>query len=207
MIAMKNDVCSPTKARGRPRAFDRDVALDRAMRLFWERGYEATSLADLTEAMGIAAPSLYAAFGDKEDLFRLSIDLYETRYATDMVGRLNSAPDTRQAIEALLRGAADNLSHTDRPRGCMVVAAGTNCTNSAVRQSLTDKRNASMKLVEDRIRRGMEAGDVASSADPAALARFYSAVFHGMSAQARDGASHEDLMAIVTASMRAWPSA
>jgi AcrR family transcriptional regulator len=175
------------------------------MRLFWERGYEATSLADLTEAMGIAAPSLYAAFGDKEELFRRAIDLYEARYGTDIVGRLNKEPDARSAIEGLLREAADNLSQPDRPKGCMVVAAGTNCANDAVRKTLCEKRNASVKLVEERIRKGVVAGELPSTVDPVALARFYSAVFQGMSSQSRDGASRDDLMAIAAASMRAWP--
>ena len=204
-IAMKNDSETGSRLRGRPRAFDRDAALDKAMRLFWERGFEATSLADLTQAMGIAPPSLYAAFGDKEALFRETIALYEARYAVDLADDLQREPDTRRAIERLMMDTADRLSEPGRPKGCMIVASAANCTNAAVSADLCARRLGGLDLVINRLRQGIARGDVPADADPVALGRFFAATYQGMSIQARDGASREELHAVARRAMAAWP--
>ena len=192
--------------RGRPRSFDRDEALRRAMVVFWERGYEGTSISDLTAAMGIAAPSLYAAFGRKEDLFRQAVDLYEATEGAIRADALEGGPTARAAIEAVLR--TDALTHPDpaTPNGCMVVLAATAGTteNDEVRQFLADARRGSLTSFADRIRRGVAEGDVPASADAEAMAGFYVTVMQGMSIQARDGADTAALDRVVDGAMAAW---
>lgn len=199
-----------TKQRGRPRSFDRSEALDRAMRAFWEHGYEATSIADLTRAMGIGAPSLYAAFGDKAALFKEVVDFYAGTYGAYMGRALGEEPTARQAVARLLREAAGQLTADDRPRGCLLVFAAVNCSSASaeVEQIVRDQRRAFTAAFEQRIRAGVEAGEFSADDDAAAaLARFFSAVFQGMSQQARDGASRVELESIAGTAMRGWPSA
>jgi AcrR family transcriptional regulator len=192
--------------RGRPRSFDRGEALRRAMVVFWERGYEGTSISDLTQAMGIATPSLYAAFGRKEDLFRQAVELYEATEGAVRARALAGGPTARAAIEAVLR--TDARTHPDpaTPNGCMVVLAATAGTteNAEVREFLADNRRAGLAAFEARIRRGIEDGDVPATADPAAMAGFYVTVMQGMSIQARDGASTAALDRVVDGAMAAW---
>ncbi|MER7077144.1 transcriptional regulator, TetR family [Saccharopolyspora kobensis] len=192
---------------GRPRSFDRATALRAAMELFWERGYEATSLSDLTTAMGISSPSLYAAFGSKENLFRETIALYNS--ADEAVGEhsLRKHPTAREAIEAMLRDNADAYVDPGTPRGCMVVLAATNCgpDNQRVQDFLAECRRDDHRAVRARLDRAVAEGDVPEDADLEAIASFYLAVLQGLSIQARDGCSRETAHAIIDCAMSAWP--
>jgi AcrR family transcriptional regulator len=192
--------------RGRPRSFDRNAALRRAMTVFWERGYEGVSLSDLTAAMGINAPSLYAAFGCKEALFREAVALYGANEGSIAERALREKKSAREAVEALLRGNAEAYADPKNPRGCMVVLAATNCTpeNEDVRAHLSQCRRDAQKMLRRRLDLGVAAGDLPGGTDAAALAAFYTTVLNGLSIQARDGASRRQLHAIVDVAMAAW---
>jgi AcrR family transcriptional regulator len=195
--------------RGRPRSFEKEAALERAMVLFWERGYEATSMDDLTAAMGISPSSLYATFGGKEQLYRAAIERYVAGPG-GYIGRIFAEEPTAQgAVRRLLEAAAHELTRKDRPAGCMVSLAVTHCSPDAepVQASLRELRHVSRGLLKTRIERSIEAGELGRDTDADALATFYVTVLQGMSVQARDGASPESLLAIGEAAMRAWPDA
>jgi TetR/AcrR family transcriptional regulator, copper-responsive repressor len=193
------------KPRGRPRSFDREAALDAAMEVFWRKGYEATSIADLTEAMGINPPSLYAAFGDKEQLFMAAIE----RYNADRGQSCPYAcePTARGAVERLLTYMAHELSGGDHPRGCMMMMAAATSANASevMQKALSAKRASAREGMKARIRQGIKDGDVPAGTDAGALADFFSAVVAGMSMQARDGASRKSLLATVENAMLAFP--
>ncbi|MCX2860661.1 TetR/AcrR family transcriptional regulator [Paucibacter sp. PLA-PC-4] len=199
-------VCKP---RGRPLSFDRDKALEQAMHVFWQRGYEAASIAELTAAMGITAPSLYTAFGDKERLFLEAIERYALGPAGGYPRALEEEPTAHGAIKRLLEEAAEELTRPCHPRGCMVVMAATNCSeaSSHIQAALAKRRAAADSGLRCRIEQGIRDGELPAKTDAAALASFYSTVYQGMSIQAKDGASHESLLATAAAAMRAWPSA
>ena len=193
--------------RGRPRAFDRDAALRRAMEVFWERGYDGASMSELTSAMGINTPSLYAAFGDKEALFRASVELYGAHEGGRTARALREEPNARAAIEAMLRDNVAVYTTPGTPQGCMVVLAGGTYTErtASVREFLVDARRATSASIRDRLEAGLAAGELPAGTDPAALAAFYTSVLFGLSVQARDGASHAELTAAVDCAMAAWP--
>jgi AcrR family transcriptional regulator len=195
----------PSKPRGRPRSFDRATALEKAILAFWEHGYEATSVSDLTRVMGIGAPSLYAAFGDKQALFEEVVREYGTRYGSFGDRALAEEPTARAAVERMLREAAVEYTAPGRPHGCLVVHAATNCTSPEVEESLRQRRNANIAAFESRIRAGVAAGELPAHTDAAALARHTGAMIQGMSQQARDGASREELEALVEIAMTIWP--
>ncbi|HEY2926485.1 TetR/AcrR family transcriptional regulator [Piscinibacter sp.] len=204
---MENNVGKVTKARGRPLSFDRDKALENAMHVFWERGYEAASISELTAAMGITPPSLYTAFGDKERLFLEAIERYASGPGSGAPRALAEEPTARRAIERLLEEAAEELTRSCHPAGCMVVMAATNCSvaSAHVQAALAKRRAASEAGIKARIKQGISEGELPASTDAAALANFYTTVFQGMSIQARDGASRASLLATATTAMRAWP--
>ena len=192
--------------RGRPRRFDRDEALRRAMTVFWARGYEGTSVSDLTAAMGINKPSLYGTFGCKEALFREAIALYDEVEGEAIQRALDDEPTARAAIEAVLRINALSYACPEKPHGCMIVLSALLGTpeNEQVRRFLTETRKAGEEAFRERIARGMAAGDVPAGADARTLAAFYTTVLQGLSVQARDGASPAALNAIVDCAMAAW---
>jgi AcrR family transcriptional regulator len=194
-----------SRPRGRPRSFDRETALEKAIMAFWERGYEATSVSDLTRVMDIGAPSLYAAFGDKRTLFEEVVSVYDARYAAFADRALAEEPTARAAVERTLREAARAYTAPDRPQGCLIAHAATNCTNPEVAESLRARRNAMVSAFESRIRADVTAGELPSGTDARALARHTGAVVHGMSQQARDGASREELEAVAKIAMAIWP--
>ena len=193
--------------RGRPRTFDPDTALRQALDLFWERGYEGTSLNDLAEAMGIASASIYACFGNKENLFRRVMALYGATSGEPPRRALREQPTARAAVHAMLRATADEITRPDTPHYCMLVlAAPTGAVeNHAVREFLADRRRGQHTAIRDRLARGVADGDLA--APPAgldAVARYYTTVVQGLSIQARDGATRAELETVVTCAMAAW---
>ena len=195
------------KPRGRPLSFDRDAALETAMHVFWERGYEAASISDLTSAMGITPPSLYTAFGDKEQLFLEAIERYALGYGSAGARALVEEPSARGAIERWLTEAANELTQPCHPKGCMVVMAATNCSAAAerVQDALLLRRTEAIASVGRRIQGGIDNGELPADTDAQDLANFYATIYQGMSMQAKDGATHESLMATVRTAMRSWP--
>lgn len=192
--------------RGRPRSFDRDAVLQQAMRMFWERGYESTSLADLTSATGLKPPSLYAAFGSKEGLFREAVELY-TRTDGALTGTaLDGGPTAREAVGRMLRENACGYTEDGRPPGCMIVLAATTCAveNESVRQLLADTRADTLRSIRARLERGVADGDLPAGTDTGQLADFYGTVLFGLSIRARDGASREALLRVADSAMHAW---
>ncbi|WP_433632908.1 TetR/AcrR family transcriptional regulator [Nocardia sp. CA-120079] len=193
--------------RGRPRAFDREVALRRAMEVFWEHGYEGSSMSDLTAAMGINSPSLYAAFGGKEELFRAAVGLYGETEGSYTARALREEPTARACIEAMLRDNATAYTHEDKPHGCMVVLAGSTYTtrSETIRDFLVEKRRETTEDIRERLDRGVAEGELPPNTDTAALAGFYTTVLYGLSIRARDGASHTELTRSIDCAMAAWP--
>ncbi len=179
------------------------------MHVFWQRGYEAASIAELTAAMGITAPSLYTAFGDKERLFLEAIERYATGPGGGYPRALEEEPTSYGAIKRLLDEAAEELTRPCHPKGCMVVMAATNCSEASahIQAALAKRRAAGDSGIRCRIEQGVRDGELPPDTDAAALANFYSTVYRGMSMQATDGASRETLMTTAAAAMRAWPVA
>ncbi|MET9360586.1 TetR/AcrR family transcriptional regulator [Streptomyces sp. NPDC006632] len=194
-----------TKQRGRPRSFDRDTALEQATMEFWRRGYEVTSVADLTRAMGIGAPSLYAAFGDKQALFEEVVRGYQSTHGSFATRALTEEPTAREGVARLLREAAAEFTDPAHPYGCMVISAAANCTTEAVSAALRDQRAAGLSAIESRIAADTAAGRLPASTDAGTLARLVGAVFQGMSQQARDGATRAELEGVAEAAMAVWP--
>ncbi len=196
-------------ARGRPRTFDRDAALAAATRLFWERGYEATSLNELTEAMGIRPGSLYAAFGDKKALFKEVVHAYTRSPVGAFVGvALREEATAHRAFARILREAATINPDPAHPAGCLTISAATNVTvqDTEVAAFLRDLRNANLAVFQDRLRAAQRDGELPPSADPRALAGYFAAVIQGMSQRARDGADAAELTQIADLALAAWPS-
>lgn len=199
------------RPRGRPRGFDREQALETAMHLFWQRGYEATSISELTAAVGVSAPSLYAVFGSKEDLFRAALQRYLEQFRRER-GQLLATPglSARAAFEALFEAIADGFGGCPARSGCMLVAAETGGLGEAaahLREVLGAHRAGIEAGFRQRIERGQREGDVAAGVDAAALAKFLSTVVQGLSIQARDGAGAQSLREVLRTALRAWPSA
>ncbi|MFD4376944.1 TetR/AcrR family transcriptional regulator [Streptomyces sp. NPDC058486] len=193
--------------RGRPRSFDRPTALEQATMAFWEHGYETTSVSDLTRAMGISAPSLYAAFGDKRTLFEEVVAAYVVSHGAFGTRAFEEEPTARAGVARMLREAADHYTEPGHPRGCMVISAAINCSTPEVEEDLRARRNANLAAIEERIRRDVDTGALPPGTDPRTLARLSGAVLQGMSQQARDGATAEELTAVAETAMLSWPPA
>ncbi|CAL9399237.1 TetR family transcriptional regulator C-terminal domain-containing protein [Streptomyces althioticus] len=187
------------------RAFDRDEALAAALREFWTHGYDTTSVASLTEAMGINPPSLYAAFGDKRQLFDAAVELYTRTYGAC----LERGPDARTSVAALLRRLAADYTDPDHPPGCFVITAATNCVpgSQGVKDKLRLMREETKASIAACIRADIDAGRLPPDLDAQGLAAFYAAVIQGMNQQAVDGATRDTLERVVDAAMAAWPDA
>ncbi len=203
---METLACPNAPVKGRPREFDADAALAAALRVFWSKGYEGASLTDLTEAMGIGRPSLYAAFGNKEALFRRALDLYETEKLGYMSQAL-SAPTSREVAARLLGGALDSQTSACEPRGCLGVIGSMACGSEAegVRAEVIARRASGHAALVARMERARAEGDLPADADPAGLARFLLALMQGMAVQAGAGASREELAQLVSTSLATWP--
>ncbi len=178
----------------RPPKFDRDEALRSAMHLFWDRGFDRTSINDLTEAMGISPPSLYAAFGDKQALFDAAVDLYEQ---TAVVPPALSAATAREVFEQIVDRAVQFYTRTGHPPGCLVISEPT----------LAQRRKFGHEALVKRLRSAQRAGELPDDADPRALADYIDLVLRGLSSKARDGASRAQLRAAADIALAAWPSA
>ncbi len=197
-----------TNTIGRPRAFDVDKALQKALEVFWEKGYEGTSLPDLTEAMGINKPSLYAAFGNKEQLFLKAIELYENRPCGFFQPALLQ-PTAYLMAEHMLFGAAAASSDPNTPKGCLMVQGALTCSDNAnsVKQMLIEKRRGGELQVQQRLERAQAEGDLAADVDCAALACFIGVQLHGMSIQAASGTSSERLHQVAAIALQAFKNA
>jgi AcrR family transcriptional regulator len=205
---MEKDTNKPV--RGRPRTFDRDAALRTALQLFLERGYESTSVADLVTAMGIAPPSLYSAFGSKEQLYREALQLYLEGRGRFVTRALAEETTARATVERILRDAARSFGpSTEHPPGCMISASLLACSpdNEAIAGHVADLRAAPLAAMVQRLKRAQSEGELPADVDARALARYYAAVISGMAVQARDGASMKELLAIAETAMLAWPAA
>jgi AcrR family transcriptional regulator len=192
--------------RGRPRGFDRDAVLAKAMEVFWARGYEGASMSELTAAMGIASPSLYAAFGCKEALFREALQLYAATENDGIWGGVDTAPTAREACQGMLMATARAFTRPDKPTGCMVVLSALNGgeLDDTLRGELVRGRGGAIQSLEARLRRGQIEGDVPADADIRAIATYVVTVQQGMSIQARDGAGRAVLEGIAWATMAGW---
>lgn len=192
---------------GRPLSFDRDAALQQAMLAFWRHGYETTSIADLTAAMGITAPSLYTAFGDKKRLFLEAVQ----RYAGDpaiMAARIAAAPTAYDAARDMLTASAIAFTGPDTPRGCLLASSTASGSDDCrdVQTAVADIRRAIAGHLRRRIERDVAEGALASGTDGAVLSGLVIAVIQGLSVLARDGMAREGLLAIVDVALGAWPS-
>lgn len=195
-----------TPKPGRPRQFDEDQALDRALRVFWKHGYEGTSLLDLTKAMKINRPSLYSAFGDKESLFRRVVERYVAKQSCHMQQALNE-PTARRVAERIWQGGIDAVSNSSRPQGCLLVHGALACSADAkaAQRELEKRREAGETALRHRFERAVAEGDLARDTNAAGLAKFVSAVTYGMAVQSAGGASAEDLRAIVDEALKVIP--
>ncbi|WDF74801.1 TetR/AcrR family transcriptional regulator [Novosphingobium sp. KACC 22771] len=191
--------------RGRPRQFCPEAALTAALKVFWARGYEGASMSELTEAMGITKPSLYACFGNKEALFRKALDLYEKEKLAYVRAGL-TAPTAKGVAEAFLRGALAMQTGND-PRGCLSVVSAVACTNYAdsIRDEITSLRLATDRAIIERFERARSEGDFPEDVDPAALAHYLTAILQGMTVQARSGATPAELERLVAMTLAMWP--
>ena len=191
--------------RGRPRAFDPDAALDRAMHVFWAKGYEGASLSDLTRAMRINRPSLYAAFGNKEQLFRKVLDRYMDGPVA-FFGKALAASKARDVVEEIFVGTARMADDPKIPAGCLMVQGALACGDASVRKEVAARRAAAEVALRRRLQRAKRDGDLPKNADPAELAHYAMTVVRGMAVQSAGGASHDQLRRVAQIALRAWPN-
>jgi AcrR family transcriptional regulator len=184
-----------------------EKALDRALRVFWQKGYEGASLTDLTKAMRINRPSLYAAFGDKEQLFHKVLDRYDA-VSQPLWQAAEAEPTARGFAEKLLHSSADYQTCPNNPRGCLLVhgALAGSTESTGVCKEIDRRRNVGEVLIFKRLQRAQREGDLPAHADPMELTHYLTTVLRGMATQALVGATRKDLDAVVRVAMRAWPS-
>ena len=198
----------PKRGRGRPRTFDRLTAIQQAMKLFWDRGYEGTTFDDLIGAMNISPSSFYHEFGSKEQLYREAVDYYMSACLAFFPRTLSTHQDTRVTFEALMKESATFLTNGTSPAGCMISLAGTHLSPDL--QSVADftkgVRKRSEQAMAKRLRKGVSDGELPPETKVKEIAGYFSAVICGMAVQARDGASRKQLLAIARLAMRGWPS-
>ncbi|HAD15544.1 TetR/AcrR family transcriptional regulator [Qipengyuania citrea] len=194
-------------SRGRPREFDTELALGAALRVFWAKGYEGASLSDLTDEMGITRPSLYAAFGNKEALFRQALDLYERDKLT-YIGDAIEAPTARAVAERLLMGSVDAATTGDC-KGCMGVIASVACQSvePSIRDDVNARAESSRRAIIARMQQAIDAGEFRVATEAEAITRYLLAIMQGISVQAQSGASREELLQVADSALLSWPSA
>ncbi len=193
-------------AAGRPREFDYDQALEQAMRVFWSKGYEGTSMPDLTDAMGMNRPSIYASFGNKEELFRKALERYAANAEVFFREALNK-PTIRESVTAYLCGAATSFACSESPRGCMAVQGALACSDEAesVKQAALACREDVVKILKERFERSVAEGELPKGTDTEGFARFYTTIVQGMSVQSASGASCDQLRMIAETALKALP--
>lgn len=193
---------------GRPRGFCVEDALDRAMTVFWRNGYEGACMSELTAAMGINSPSLYACFGNKEGLFRAVLERYDERRKSFMEYVL-AAPDVGEMAERFLHGVADFAADTSgkNPPGCLLLQSGLSCGDSQIPDELARHRAEKEEALRQHLERARASGDLPKGADPAALARYLLAVSNGICVQAASGASAKELHEVASMALMGWPGA
>jgi AcrR family transcriptional regulator len=194
-------------AAGRPRGFDMSQALDRAMTVFWRKGYEGASLVDLTTAMGINSPSLYAAFGSKEGLFRSVLERYDAR-RKGFMDTVLAAPDAQTVARLFLEGVAEFAADTSglNPPGCLLLQSGLSCADQDIPDEIARHRAEKETALRERLERAQRESDLPKSANPAALARYLVAMSNGICVQATTGASAEELRDIAMMALGSWPA-
>jgi AcrR family transcriptional regulator len=189
---------------GRPREFDAETALDQAMEVFWRHGYEGATIAQLTEAMGINPPSLYACFGNKEGLLKAALDRY-TKLRNVWMDGVVAAPTARDVAERMLMGIAEKQTDPANPPGCLLVQGGIACGTGSenVPFELAARRAQNEDQLRDRFVRAKAEGDLKPTSDPAALARYVSAVSVGMGVMASSGSDREALRQVASVAVQA----
>ena len=194
--------------RGRPRAFDEEEVLDVAMQLFWEHGFDGTSMSELTEAMGINRRSVYAAFGNKEALFTSALERYLAGPGA-FVKKALALPTAREVAECFLRGTVKAATSSDRPSGCMIVQSALTCSDAAaaVRSDVAARRVAGVDAFHERFDRAQLDGDMPADVDTQALASYIVALSNGISVQANSGIGRAALSRTVELALSTWPSA
>jgi AcrR family transcriptional regulator len=196
---------SASRTRGRPREFDTAKALRGAMELFWEKGYDASTLPELLAAMGnLSPPSFYAAFGSKEQVFADAVALYRKEIGCEAATALDGGATARESIAAFFRASLKMITSSKPARGCLMVLGAVNSTNPSATALLRETRCEGQDLIRKRIRRGIAEGDVPKSADADAIAAFYATVGYGLAHGAKDGTPPSTLARVVDAAIGAW---
>ena len=201
LIGMKRE--KVTSALGRPRAFDAEKALDRAMQVFWRKGYLGASLSDLTDAMGINRPSLYAAFGNKKSLFRKALDRY-AKGPSSYLGEALQEPTARAVIERLLRGVVDLLTDPRTPPTCLWVHGALSCGDDSIREEFAAQRAAGLGELRTRFKRAVVDGDLPGDSDVDTLAHYVQTVNFGLTVQASTGSTRKELLRIVETALKTF---
>ena len=193
---------------GRPRGFCVENALDKALQVFWQKGYEGASLTDLTEAMGINRPSLYSAYGNKENLFLKVLDRYAEIYGA-FIREAIEKPTAREVAESLLFFAAENYATDGQPRGCLGIQGALSCSEEAgfVKEQLISRRLTTQRLIRDRFAKAQSDGDLPKEADVEALSGFLWTVIQGMSVQSTNGATKDEMREIAKVALNAFDQA
>jgi AcrR family transcriptional regulator len=194
------------RPRGRPTNFDHDEALEKALQVFWAHGYEGASMAELTEALGINKPSIYAAFGNKEELFHKALDKYLSgplSYISEAMGQ----PTARESVEKFLTKSAELLTNPNNPRGCMVVQGALTCGqgSNTIQQKLMAYRNNLENSFDKRLQLAKAQGNLSPEVNTKQLAKYIATIHQGMSVQATSGASKEELLAVIQQALTNWP--
>jgi AcrR family transcriptional regulator len=191
---------------GRPRGFDADDALERALLVFWEHGYEGASLANLTDAMGISTTSMYAAFGNKEELFRKALERY-TEGPSAYLARALEEPTALGVVTAIFAGVVRTTTRPAGPNGCMGVqgALATGDSSRGARDLLVEWRDSGYSRIRERFERAVDDGDLPPETDPALLARYVTALSYGIAVQAASGVDRDELQEMADAALRSWP--
>lgn len=197
----------PKRPRGRPSVFDHEEALDKALQVFWSRGYEGASMAELSEAMGINRPSIYAAYGNKEELFRKALTKYMAG-PTAYVAEVMKEPTAKRVAERLLTKSVDFLTNRDRPRGCMIAVGTLFCGEDSepIQATLIAYRQDYENALRARFDLAKSQNDLPQNADTAVLAKYLATVHQGLSVQARSGATKDELLAVVEQALQSWPT-